>query len=230
MGNLFCSEYTIHRRFDLKGSSLGRSTDKPETELDANTILKDLDLNFLFRLQKTWFQEFRRFAVGFVSFFFLVFIILSSCSSRSNRLILHFACKWNSMLLYQANWQGLWLSWTREDYGLQPSSWTSLQRTKHCCWSYSTGSSNTYWFLIFITLSNLKFQLLLTLWPVLKCLFFCVADGDSDTDSVPRLSTADMDRLLLDPAGYIYFIICYFVIRMHGLSANVCYKWDWQVG
>ncbi|XP_028127394.1 phosphatidylinositol 4-phosphate 5-kinase 4-like isoform X4 [Camellia sinensis] len=60
MGNLFCSEYTIHRRFDLKGSSLGRMTDKPEAEIDATTILKDLDLNFIFRLQKTWFQEFRR--------------------------------------------------------------------------------------------------------------------------------------------------------------------------
>ncbi|KAL6987281.1 Phosphatidylinositol 4-phosphate 5-kinase 5 [Sarracenia purpurea var. burkii] len=60
MGNLFCSEYTIHRRFDLKGSSLGRITDKPEAEIDATTILKDLDLNFLFRLQRTWFQDFRR--------------------------------------------------------------------------------------------------------------------------------------------------------------------------
>ncbi|XP_057549109.1 phosphatidylinositol 4-phosphate 5-kinase 4-like [Amaranthus tricolor] len=60
MGNLFCTEHTIHRRFDLKGSSLGRSTDKPEEELDASTILKDLDLNFIFRLQKSWFQEFSR--------------------------------------------------------------------------------------------------------------------------------------------------------------------------
>ncbi|KAL8172194.1 hypothetical protein V2J09_023998 [Rumex salicifolius] len=58
MGNLMCTEYTIHRRFDLKGSSLGRSTDKPEEELDASTTLKDLDLNFIFRLQKSWFQEF----------------------------------------------------------------------------------------------------------------------------------------------------------------------------
>ncbi|XP_024016980.1 phosphatidylinositol 4-phosphate 5-kinase 4 isoform X2 [Morus notabilis] len=60
MGNLFCTEYTIHRRFDLKGSVLGRTTDKPETEIDETTILKDLDLNFMFRLQKSWFQEFCR--------------------------------------------------------------------------------------------------------------------------------------------------------------------------
>ncbi|XP_050383387.1 phosphatidylinositol 4-phosphate 5-kinase 5-like [Argentina anserina] len=60
MGNLFCSEYSIHRRFDLKGSSLGRTTDKAETEIDEMTILKDLDLNFIFRLQKSWFQEFCR--------------------------------------------------------------------------------------------------------------------------------------------------------------------------
>ena len=60
MGNLFCSEYAIHRRFDLKGSSHGRTTDKPEAEIDATTTLKDLDLNFIFRLQKAWFQEFCR--------------------------------------------------------------------------------------------------------------------------------------------------------------------------
>ncbi|KAK6933982.1 MORN motif [Dillenia turbinata] len=57
MGNLFCTEYPIHRRFDLKGSSHGRTTDKPESEINPNTTLKDLDLNFIFRLQKTWFQE-----------------------------------------------------------------------------------------------------------------------------------------------------------------------------
>lgn len=57
MGNLFCSEYRIHRRFDLKGSSHGRTTDKPEEEIDETTTLKDLDLNFAFRLQQNWFQE-----------------------------------------------------------------------------------------------------------------------------------------------------------------------------
>ena len=60
MGNLFCSEYSIHRRFDLKGSSLGRTTDKPESQINSNTILKAPDLNFIFRLQKAWFQEFTR--------------------------------------------------------------------------------------------------------------------------------------------------------------------------
>ncbi|KAJ1696808.1 hypothetical protein LUZ63_005320 [Rhynchospora breviuscula] len=57
MGNLFCSEYAIHRRFDLKGSSLGRMTAKPHSEIDEYTTLKDLDLNFIFRLRKHWFQE-----------------------------------------------------------------------------------------------------------------------------------------------------------------------------
>ncbi|KAE8038406.1 hypothetical protein FH972_010920 [Carpinus fangiana] len=60
MGNLFCSEYAIHRRFDLKGSSHGRTTDKPEAEIDPTTTLKDLDLNYIFRLQKVRFQEFCR--------------------------------------------------------------------------------------------------------------------------------------------------------------------------
>nr|MBA0824913.1 hypothetical protein [Gossypium armourianum] len=58
MGNLLHSEYTIHRRFDLKGSSLGRITDKSESEIDSTTILKDLDLNFIFKLEKAWFEEF----------------------------------------------------------------------------------------------------------------------------------------------------------------------------
>ncbi|KAL6870668.1 hypothetical protein ACP4OV_014516 [Aristida adscensionis] len=60
MGNLFCSNYAIHRRFDLKGSSHGRMTDKPIDQIDENTTLKDLDLNFIFRLEGSWFQEFCR--------------------------------------------------------------------------------------------------------------------------------------------------------------------------
>ncbi|KAL5078253.1 hypothetical protein RYX36_017237 [Vicia faba] len=60
MGNIFCSQYAIHRRFDLKGSTFGRTTDKPEAEIEPTTTLKDLDLNFIFRLQKSWFQEFCR--------------------------------------------------------------------------------------------------------------------------------------------------------------------------
>ncbi|CAL0307850.1 unnamed protein product [Lupinus luteus] len=56
MGNLFCSEYPIHRRFDLKGSSHGRMADKPEEEIDETTTLKDLDLNYVFHLQRNWSQ------------------------------------------------------------------------------------------------------------------------------------------------------------------------------
>ncbi|KAL1535138.1 Phosphatidylinositol 4-phosphate 5-kinase 6 [Salvia divinorum] len=57
MGNLFRTEYAIHRRFDLKGSSHGRLTDKPESEIEPTTTLKDLDLNFIFRLQNSWFRD-----------------------------------------------------------------------------------------------------------------------------------------------------------------------------
>ncbi|KAJ6809181.1 putative phosphatidylinositol 4-phosphate 5-kinase 1 [Iris pallida] len=60
MGNLFCSEHRIHRRFDLKGSSYGRTTDKTEGEIDETTTLKDLDLNFVFRLQRRLFLELLR--------------------------------------------------------------------------------------------------------------------------------------------------------------------------
>ncbi|XP_024985471.1 phosphatidylinositol 4-phosphate 5-kinase 9 isoform X2 [Cynara cardunculus var. scolymus] len=52
MGNMFCTELRIHRRYDLKGSSLGRSADK--VEIDENTILKDLDLNYCFYLEPSW--------------------------------------------------------------------------------------------------------------------------------------------------------------------------------
>ncbi|XP_024516069.1 phosphatidylinositol 4-phosphate 5-kinase 9 [Selaginella moellendorffii] len=54
MGNVFCTDLHIHRRFDLKGSSQGRSTDK--VEIDENTTLKDLDLNFVFHLEASWRQ------------------------------------------------------------------------------------------------------------------------------------------------------------------------------
>ncbi|KAK6132371.1 hypothetical protein DH2020_033892 [Rehmannia glutinosa] len=50
-------KYRIHRRFDLKGSSHGRTTDKPKGEIDETTTLKDLDLNYMFRLQTNWYQE-----------------------------------------------------------------------------------------------------------------------------------------------------------------------------
>ncbi|XP_054814056.1 phosphatidylinositol 4-phosphate 5-kinase 6-like [Prosopis cineraria] len=60
MWNLFCTGYSIHRRFDLKGSTFGRSTNKPEAEIEPTTTLKDLDLNLIFRLQKSWYQEFCR--------------------------------------------------------------------------------------------------------------------------------------------------------------------------
>ncbi|SPT20751.1 unnamed protein product [Triticum aestivum] len=52
MGNMFCTELRIHQRFDLKGSSLGRSTDK--VKIDENTTLKDLDLNYSFYLEPSW--------------------------------------------------------------------------------------------------------------------------------------------------------------------------------
>ncbi|KAK4345552.1 hypothetical protein RND71_035728 [Anisodus tanguticus] len=52
MGNMFCTELRIHRRFDFKGSSLGRSADK--VEIDESTILKDLDLNYCFYLEPSW--------------------------------------------------------------------------------------------------------------------------------------------------------------------------------
>ncbi|XP_078444184.1 phosphatidylinositol 4-phosphate 5-kinase 1-like isoform X2 [Wolffia australiana] len=57
MENLLCSEHRIHRRFDLKGSSHGRTSDKAGAEIDETTTLKDLDLNYVFLLEKTCLHE-----------------------------------------------------------------------------------------------------------------------------------------------------------------------------
>ncbi|KAL3642625.1 hypothetical protein CASFOL_013440 [Castilleja foliolosa] len=51
MRNIFCTELRIHRKFELKGSSLGRSA--ATIEIDENTMLKDLDLNYCFFLESS---------------------------------------------------------------------------------------------------------------------------------------------------------------------------------
>ncbi|XP_010547556.1 PREDICTED: phosphatidylinositol 4-phosphate 5-kinase 7 [Tarenaya hassleriana] len=50
MGNMFCTELKIHRRYDLKGSSQGRFTDK--NKIEEKTTLKDLDLAYEFHMDK----------------------------------------------------------------------------------------------------------------------------------------------------------------------------------
>lgn len=50
MGNMFCTELQIHDRYDLKGSSHGRFTDKDK--IGEITTLKDLDLSYEFRMDK----------------------------------------------------------------------------------------------------------------------------------------------------------------------------------
>uniref|UniRef100_A0A1D1YJ34 Phosphatidylinositol 4-phosphate 5-kinase n=1 Tax=Anthurium amnicola TaxID=1678845 RepID=A0A1D1YJ34_9ARAE len=55
MGNMFCTELRIHRRYDLKGSSQGRSTVR--CKIDENTTLKDLDLPYVFYLEKSWHES-----------------------------------------------------------------------------------------------------------------------------------------------------------------------------
>ncbi|KAJ7530516.1 hypothetical protein O6H91_14G007000 [Diphasiastrum complanatum] len=52
MGNMFCTDLHIHRRYDLKGSKQGRTTDT--AEINENTTLKDMDLDFVFHLQPSW--------------------------------------------------------------------------------------------------------------------------------------------------------------------------------
>ncbi|KAL2342185.1 hypothetical protein Fmac_010125 [Flemingia macrophylla] len=50
MGNVFCTELQIHRRYDLKGSSQGRYTNN--NKINCNTTLKDLDLKYEFHMDK----------------------------------------------------------------------------------------------------------------------------------------------------------------------------------
>ncbi|KAK7247313.1 hypothetical protein RIF29_42194 [Crotalaria pallida] len=50
MGNMFCTELHIHRRYDLKGSSHGRFTNKDK--ISSHTTLKDLDLKYEFHMDK----------------------------------------------------------------------------------------------------------------------------------------------------------------------------------
>ncbi|XP_019187850.1 PREDICTED: phosphatidylinositol 4-phosphate 5-kinase 4-like [Ipomoea nil] len=130
MGNLFCTEYTIHKRFDLKGSTFGRLTDKPESEIDATTTLKDLDLNFIFRLQKAWFQEFRK-------------QVDRDCELLEQERIMDYS------LLVGLHFR---------------ESGTGEQTPTGC--------------------------------------FTPTDNGGPETDNVVRLSRADMDQLLVDPAGW----------------------------
>ncbi|MCO5589432.1 hypothetical protein L7F22_043399 [Adiantum nelumboides] len=62
MGNMFCKELRIHRRFDLKGPSQGHSADK--FEMDKHTTFKYLDLDFVFHLEPSWRQALLRFYVA----------------------------------------------------------------------------------------------------------------------------------------------------------------------
>lgn len=52
MGNMFCTELRIHRKYDLKGSTQGRSTKKQN--INENTTLKDMDLSYVFHVDKPW--------------------------------------------------------------------------------------------------------------------------------------------------------------------------------
>lgn len=50
MGNMFCTELPIHHRYDLKGSTHGRFTDKDK--INETTTLKDRDLSYEFYMDK----------------------------------------------------------------------------------------------------------------------------------------------------------------------------------
>jgi 1-phosphatidylinositol-4-phosphate 5-kinase len=55
MNNVFRTDLPIHRKYDLKGSTLGRSSllDKGAGG-HPSSILKDLDLDIIFKLEEGW--------------------------------------------------------------------------------------------------------------------------------------------------------------------------------
>lgn len=78
---MFCTELRIHRRFDLKGSSLGRSADN--VEIDENTILKDLDLNYCFYLEPSWREALLEYEIDLVNSYLTVCVGLEG-ATRGN--------------------------------------------------------------------------------------------------------------------------------------------------
>lgn len=56
MGNLFQTDLKMHRKYDLKGSVLGRTSGQADRD-DPKTILKDLDLDYSFKLEEGWHER-----------------------------------------------------------------------------------------------------------------------------------------------------------------------------
>ncbi|KAL6749605.1 PIP5K-domain-containing protein [Haematococcus lacustris] len=56
MGNLFNTVVQLHKKFDLKGSRLGR-TAGPSAAQDPHAICKDLDLHMTFKLEEGWLER-----------------------------------------------------------------------------------------------------------------------------------------------------------------------------
>lgn len=52
MGNIFRTDLSVHTRYDLKGSTVGRAT--PPFKQGPGTTLKDLDLDVSFKMEKQW--------------------------------------------------------------------------------------------------------------------------------------------------------------------------------
>lgn len=53
MANMFRTDLLLHRKYDLKGSTVGRCSPANKLE-DPNTTLKDLDLDLGFKLEEGW--------------------------------------------------------------------------------------------------------------------------------------------------------------------------------
>ncbi|KAL8236014.1 hypothetical protein R6Q59_017095 [Mikania micrantha] len=137
MGNLFCTNVPISRRFDLKGSSHGRITDKPESEIYANTTLKDLDLNYIFLLQKDCFQEFCRQVnrdcdfleqERIMDYSLLVGISVQECNQNlSDEGVLYGSCTTTGNTEADSSWSSPSVPSVDTDASVDPTWWAPLR-------------------------------------------------------------------------------------------------------
>lgn len=57
MANMFQTELLIHRKYDIKGSTSGRTVGNRADDNDPSIVYKDLDLDFKIQLEPAWYAR-----------------------------------------------------------------------------------------------------------------------------------------------------------------------------
>ena len=74
MGNVFSTDLLLHRKYDLKGSTQGRTARVGGKVEDGSTILKDNDLDFKLILENSWYAEFIKYIL-IVYYLYVTYIL-----------------------------------------------------------------------------------------------------------------------------------------------------------